>query len=254
MNRLHWCAGALALLAVASRSAALPNDDPLALRGPEMGVGVSLDAQGWPLERIFAALGERSGATFALDPEVASMRANLSVEHVPVRSILSLLAENLRLVYVARGERIEVRLPSADDPRAPNYTFAFDTKVGERSQRWPRIGGRVGLCGILSHDLREVTVYSLHRQVPAIEERAGGDRLTLTWCIEGQSKGLVSFLADVTLVTVSAAGYAEQTRRTLVRKDVPIGGAATPLFVSGDGQVVVSVDGLAAQAVRPGGR
>lgn len=219
-----------------------------------MGIAVSLNAQGWPLERIFAALGQRSGATFVLDPEVASMRANLSVEHVPLRSVLSLLAENLRLMYVARGERIEVWSPPADDPRASNYTFAFDTKVGERRQRWPGIAGRVGLCGVLSHDLREATVYSLHRQMPAIEERAGGDRLTLTWCIEGQSKGLVSFLADVTLVTVSAAGYAEQTRRTLVRKAVPIGGAATPLFVSGDGQVVISVDGLAAQPVRPVGR
>lgn len=127
MLAFRWIVVTALLVAKGPVSGFAAEQSPLALRGPEMSLEISLDVQDETLGRIFAALGERSGAEFGISSEVSALRASLSVEHVPLRSILELLAKNLQLVYVAEADGVRVERRPRDDPRAPNYAFAFET-------------------------------------------------------------------------------------------------------------------------------
>ena len=249
---LRWIVIVALLAAKAPISGFATDQTPLALQSPEMSLEISLDVQDETLGRIFAALGERSGAHFDISSEVSALRASLSVEHVPLRSIMELLAKNLQLVYVAEADRVRVERRPRDDPRAPNYAFAFETVARGRTQRWPLLGLRAGLCGVLQQRLKDAAVYSLHPEVPVVEQRDGGDQLTMVYCIEGESSGQVTFLLDVTLVAVSADGYAERTDRRLVRKAIALGAKASAVFASEADRIGVSVIDLARSTVRSG--
>ena len=250
----RWIVVAALFVAQAPISAFAEDQNPLALRGAEMSLEISLDVQDETLGQIFAAISKRSGAQFDVSSEVSALRASLSVENVPLRSVLELLAKNLRLVYVAEVDRVRVELRPRDDPRAPNYTFAFETVAGGQRQRWPLLGLRAGLCGLLQQRFREAAVYSLHHEVPVIEQRHGGDQLSVVYCIEGESSGQVRFLLDVTVLAVSEDGYAERTERRLVRKAIAVGAKTSLVFASKDDLISVSVIDLVrskAHAGRP---
>ena len=95
-------------------------------------------------------------------------------------------------------------------------------------------------------------MYSLHPEVPVVEQRDGGDQLNVVYCIEGESSGQVTFLLDVTVVAVSADGYAERTDRRLVRKAIAVGAKASTVFASEADRIGVSVIDLARSTERSG--
>lgn len=244
--------GVSSLLVLAATLAAQPTSsacqEMLALKGPEMSLEISLEVRDENLGSVFQAIGERSGVQFEVAPKAAGLRATLSVENVPVRSILELLATNLRLSYVARLDRIAVEVRPEDDPGVPGYAFSFETVVDGRRQRWPALGTRIGLCGVLKQRLSSTSVYSLHCELPMVEEHDGGDQLTVSWCVKGASGARVSMLFDVTVVRASEDGRREWTERRLIEETIPLGTAAASIFLSDDGRVSVAVVGLARSA------